>query len=127
MNYFRHSIVARIFCLLMAMHMLNICVDMPDPKPDSEPEDLTVNDMESVVELVLEQGLDIENAIAEHDEADDTDAMNFEMCKDFKFYQNPLNINFDRAIILIAINQTPYINNSLISFIKEINPPPPKV
>ncbi|MEO6304327.1 MAG: hypothetical protein ABIP51_14270 [Bacteroidia bacterium] len=99
---------------------------MPDANPDSIPEDLTINDQESVVEIVLEQVLDIDNAIAEHDEADDTDAMNFEMCKDFKFYQNPLDINFDRAIILIAINQTPYINNSLISFIKEINPPPPK-
>jgi hypothetical protein len=45
-------------------------VDTPDPQPENVPEDLTYNDMESVVEIVLEQVLDINNAIAEKDDTD---------------------------------------------------------
>jgi hypothetical protein len=110
----------------MAFHMLNVCVDMPDAAPDYVPEDLTVNDIETVVELVLEKALDIDNAIEEQDEADDTNALNFEMCKDFKFYNSPLKVNFRRTAVAYNKTETPYIAPSLKSFIKEIIPPPPK-
>lgn len=107
--------------------MLNVCVDMPDAAPDYIPEDLTVNDQESLVEMVLEKGLDIENAIEEHDEPDDSNAQNFEMSKDFKIYNTPLKVSFKRIAAIHDAGPTPFIMLSLSSFIKEITPPPPKV
>lgn len=66
----RNSRTFRLFWFLLAVHFLNISVDSEDIRPDYTAEDLSINDQESVVEIVLEQFLDIENAIAEHDESD---------------------------------------------------------
>jgi hypothetical protein len=110
----------------MAVHMLNICVDMPDAAPDYVPEDLTVNDQESLVEMVLEKGLDIENAIEEHDEADDTNSQNFEMCKDIKFHSVRTELaSFERPYNIVFLD-TPYKMDYSFLYFKEINPPPPK-
>ena len=66
----RDSRKLRIFWLLLAVHFLNISVDSQDIRPDYTAEDLSINDQESVMEIVLEQVLEIENAVPEHDESD---------------------------------------------------------
>lgn len=66
----RNSRTLKLFWLLLSIHFLNISVDSQDIRPDYVAEDLSINDQESVVEIVLEQFLHIENAIAEHDESD---------------------------------------------------------
>lgn len=88
MNFFRNHIVSKIFCFVFAMHIFNICIDTPDAQPDWMPEDLSVNDIESVVEFILEDVLKINNAIAEHDEADNQDGNTLEMKKANFFFQN---------------------------------------
>jgi len=114
------------FCLFMAFHLFNTSADMPDAAPDSQPEDLTINDMESVLEIVLEKGLNIENAIAEHDEADDTNTQNFEICKDIKFQPYKIALlNFNRPFKYIFLD-TPYKIDYSYLYYKEINPPPPQ-
>ncbi len=57
-------------CLLMALHLLNCCVDAPDPTPVNSPENLAYNDVESVWELLTEGGLQLADAVPEHDEPD---------------------------------------------------------
>ena len=110
----------------MALHIFNISVDTPDAQPESVPEDLSINDMESVVEIVLEKGLGIDNAIAEHDEPDESDAQNFEMSKEFKVCPSSnftAIVNFETTIINI---RSPYKEPHYSTFVHEINPPPPK-
>ncbi|WP_051359997.1 hypothetical protein [Adhaeribacter aquaticus] len=58
---------------VLALHILNLSIDAPDFDPDSVPENLEFNDIESLVELVLEKALGFENAVAEQDELDDPD------------------------------------------------------
>ena len=53
----------------MALYLLNICVDSPDFHKNT-PENLTINDQESLIELVVEQVLDLGNIIPEQDDAD---------------------------------------------------------
>ena len=86
MQAFRQHIIFRLFWLFMAVHIFNCSVDTPDAKPDYVPEDLTYNDMESVVEIVLENVLDIKDAIAEHDENDTEEGNSFNIKKDFSFH-----------------------------------------
>lgn len=126
MKFFRNHIISRVFCLLMALHILNICVDTPDAQPESVPEDLTINDMESIVEIVLEKGFGIDNAISEHDEPDENDAGNFEMMKDFKLYSCSTAINFLNPATIVPKALIPYDDFYCSSFINEISPPPPK-
>lgn len=54
----------------MALYLLNISVDPADPNPDHIPEDLSFNDQESIVELVVEKVLGFEDAIKEYDDHD---------------------------------------------------------
>lgn len=54
----------------MAIYVLNCSVDMPDEHADHVPEDLQINDQESIVELILEVGLGMEDAIPEQEDAD---------------------------------------------------------
>ncbi len=100
---------------------------MPDAQPDYVAEDLTFNDQESFVELVLEKVLGIDNAIEEHDEADETNSQNFELSKDFKLYNQPAqNIIFNRETpVLISV---PFYKESFpADYITEIPPRPPQV
>lgn len=65
----------RIFCLLMALHVLNFSVDPPDTHlyvtlSGEVKEDLSVNEMESIAEWTLEHLLNLTNAVPEHDDAD---------------------------------------------------------
>ena len=73
MKFFRSNIISRIFCILMAIHIFNLSVDTKDVAPDCIAEDLSINDQETVVEIVLEKVLGIDNAIAEQDEPDQED------------------------------------------------------
>lgn len=52
--------------------MFNLSIDAPDRETPGQPEDLSINDIESIVELVAEQLLGIENFLPEHDESDDS-------------------------------------------------------
>jgi hypothetical protein len=125
MNFFRNHIIFRIFCFALAMHILNISVDMPDGNPDSVPEDLTINDQESMVELVLEKCVGIENAIAEHDEADDEER-DFEMTKEFKVYSNTYEkIIFFRTYTEFD-NTVPYTHTYISQYVNDITHPPPQ-
>jgi hypothetical protein len=54
----------------MGLYLLNISVDKADPEPEYIPEDLSFNDQESIVEIVVEKVLGFENAIKEYDDHD---------------------------------------------------------
>jgi hypothetical protein len=57
----------------MAVHIFNLSVDTKDAAPDSIAEDLSFNDQETILELLLEKVIGIDNAIAEQDEPDQED------------------------------------------------------
>lgn len=54
----------------MGLYLLNISVDSADPNPEHIPEDLSINDQESIIEIVLEKVLGYEDAIKEYDDID---------------------------------------------------------
>lgn len=54
----------------MGLYLLNISVDTADPNPEHIPEDLSINDQESIVEFVVEKVLGFEDVIKEYDDHD---------------------------------------------------------
>ncbi|MBC8109790.1 MAG: hypothetical protein H7Y04_01880 [Verrucomicrobia bacterium] len=83
-------------CFVLAMLVLNVSVDPIDGDFILDgvvqiTEDLSINEMESIAEWVLEEGLNIENAIPEQDETDNEDT--FQKALDFVF-QNLYEFNF---------------------------------
>lgn len=69
--------ISRLIAFLLAMHVLNISIDTADPFHQQQKEDLSVNDIESIAELMLESVFDVTNAIAEHDEPEQEETSNF--------------------------------------------------
>jgi hypothetical protein len=128
MKIIREHIAFRLLWLVLALHIFNCSVDTPDLQPDSVPEDLSYNDMESVVEIVLEQVLDINNAIAEHDE-NDTDegsgGLTIKKGVDFSYYESYFTVSFSNTVRTICKDFN-YIDGFTSQFHPELTPPPPK-
>ena len=128
MKLIREHIAFRAFWFVMALHIFNCSVDTPDPQPESVPEDLSYNDMESVVEIVLEQIFNINNAIAEHEDNDTDDSSGGLVIKkgiDFSYYDNNIKVSFSNAVATIC-NYINYRDNFYSLFHPETVPPPPK-
>jgi hypothetical protein len=74
---------SRIICFLFAVHLFNFSIDPKDVQDDFVPEDLTINDIESITEFIAETVFGWENAFEEHDEPDPDDGGSLDFCKIF--------------------------------------------
>lgn len=66
----RYGKLSRLFCLVLSLHILNCSIDPRDPEPSFVPEDLSINEIESIAEFFAEVVFEFTDAIPEHDEAD---------------------------------------------------------
>jgi hypothetical protein len=127
MRIFRQHKAIRIFNIFLALYFLNVSIDAPDPNPIGVPDDLSINDMESIVEIVLEKILNINNAVPEHDEQNNPDTF-FHQIKKFSLFIpiviEPLT-NTEEASerVVVSLLPAPYYSNEY----SEILSPPPKV
>lgn len=69
-NKIRNTTLIRLTCGLLGLYLLNISVDTKDLYPEHISEDLSINDQESLIELVIEKVLGFENAFKEYDDND---------------------------------------------------------
>lgn len=67
---FRNSKTLSLLWGIMAFYLLNISVDTRDFQNNAIPEDLSFNDQESIVELLVERVLGYEDAFIEYDDLD---------------------------------------------------------
>jgi hypothetical protein len=127
MQKFKQHIIFRLLWLFMAVNIFNCSVDTPDTQLDYIAEDLTFNDMESVVEIVLEQVFDLTDAIAENDENDTDDEVGFETNESIEFFYQDNSIHVPKPKIAyftaISIN---HVGQFSTQFNANIVPPPPK-
>jgi hypothetical protein len=90
MKVFRNQLFLRFFWFGVALHLFNCAIDAPDLRPDRLPEDLSFNDMECLAEVLLEQVLGIDNALAEYDEHDTEGAGSQQEISPLHFFCQPL-------------------------------------
>lgn len=112
----------------MAVHIINFSIDSPDALPESTPEDLRINDIESISELVIERILGFDNFVAEHDEQDSEQGLSFELEKIILFSQ-PTICSSANSFIASAnyLSRIPIFNENLNSqFLPRIISPPPR-
>lgn len=125
MNRLRNNHLTRFLWILLAFQIFNASIDMPDGHSDSIAEDLSINDQETFIELLVEKILGYDHAIEEHDEQDD-DTKDFEMTKSFNFYFHQLHSIQFNSHGTDLLHNTPAKNRPLPEYFSEINPPPPK-
>lgn len=130
MEFINKHFVLRFFCFLMALHTLNLSVDAPDPQANHLHlrEDLSLNQMESVLEVIFEQILGFEDAFPENEEDDSGQALIAKINLQAVYYQQYISIALlfspsDKANLHENfLYQSPYSEE----FHPEIIPPPPK-
>jgi hypothetical protein len=111
----------------MALLILNCSADSPDYYLDYLPEDLSYSDRESILEIILEDALDIENAMPEYDDfdSDDGSVLNgkkgIDFCIPFK-----LPLSSGQHLLDDSGKLVTYLEVYSIQFHPEILPPPPK-
>lgn len=125
MKLLREHIFFRVLWFVLALQILNFSVDTPDAQPDNIREDLSINDMESVVEIILEQVLDIDNAIPEHDESDnDNGKINLKTAIDF--FISKFSVELADISCSLLNKPSQYKENFYKRFNPELNSPPPE-
>lgn len=116
----------RIFWGLIALYMLNICVDSPDLFPN-QPENLNINDQESVIELVVEQVLDLGDVIPEYDDNDTEEHTSSKTSVNLDhFIVDKASIAFQQNLSLLKNQNTLFALANFRNLSLEVDAPPPK-
>lgn len=69
----RNSAVAKLLWVMMGLYILNLSADTADPESQHIAEDLSINDQESMVEVLVETVLGFEDTFDEFDDPDGED------------------------------------------------------
>jgi hypothetical protein len=69
----RNSRFTNVFWGIFSLYLFNLSADNPDATSRYQKEDLSINDQESMVEVVLEQIMGFEDALEEYEDPDGDD------------------------------------------------------
>lgn len=130
----RHTWFHRIYCLLMAFYVINVSIDAPDgyvtPNTKGEyHEDLSVNEIESIGELILEHWFDLHDAVPEHDEPEEDEGTN-QLTKLFFDWSVPapsVCYQFFRTEGYVSVTYLPYVTSCYFFSPAKVNTPPPQL
>lgn len=128
LQFIRNIKGLRFFCAFIALYLLNCSVDSQDLTPSNVRENLTINDQESIIELVVEKVLGFEHAIPENEDTDEDNASHFKKTISITFYVLPhtsLKIN-----TIHRLNELIFFGFKIKNFSQplfEIHSPPPEV
>ncbi len=110
----------------MGFYLLNISVDAADPNPEHIPEDLSINDQESIVEIVIEQILGYEDTFKEYDDHDPEDHNKKNTVKIDIFTQYALHSIINQSFIKTTKSGFPDRSTYLTDGFHQLDAPPPK-
>ncbi|MCC4213062.1 hypothetical protein [Leeuwenhoekiella parthenopeia] len=111
----------------MGLYLLNISVDPIDPNPEHIAEDLSINDQESIIEIVFEKVLGYEDAIKEYDDHDTEDHTKKAHVKIDLTTHSVLHNNLNKSFIDTAKKKFPNYTVNLKNGFQKLDIPPPKI
>lgn len=126
MNSTFSHIIHKIIAILLALNVLNNCVDSVDPISQGMMEDLSYNDIESVAELIAEIIFVFDNASIELEDNDaENDGANLK--EEIEYHiQHKYHPTKPHSIIVIEQCITKIPDAYSQQYHPEITPPPPK-
>ncbi len=123
----RNSAYTRVFWGLMGVYLLNISVDTADPNPAYISEDLSINDQESIIEIIVEQVLGHEDVFEEFDDTDTEDHNKKTNIKIDLTNHNLAEIQLNIHSIDSTKQNFPDKSNFLANGFNKLDIPPPKI
>lgn len=113
----------------LALLIFNLSIDVKDNTRFSLPEDLSFNDQESVIELIVEQWFGVENAFIEYDEPDQEDGGSIDFHKITLHIHQDIKVSIPILSLFLYSNRKSlylHLNNFAKSLYLDIIAPPPK-
>lgn len=126
-RYLNNRVFNKVIWGLMSIYLLNLSVDTSDALPNHFPEDLTINDQESIIEIIVEQILGFENAIKEYDDVDNEEHNQKTNIKLEIFDQKPNNYSITHPYIKESKEKFNDLKSHLTFGFHQLETPPPKV
>ena len=127
LNLIRQNKKLRFFCALMALYLLNCSVDTNDFNSNFDVENLSVNDQESIIELVVEKVLGYQNAIPEIDDCDSDNHTILKKIVGLDFFTIPFfNININKEGCKFKTKTICFSSLFPLKTYLEIHSPPPE-
>ena len=123
----RNSVFTKILWGLMGLYLLSISVDTADPNPEHIPEDLSINDQESIIEIVVEKILGYENAIEEYDDNDTEEHNKNTNVKIDLTNHYTTEIDLHKESRITIRQNFPDLNTFLANGFQKLDIPPPKI
>lgn len=114
----------------MAIHIINVSIDAPDgyslrSVQSEQQEDLSVNEIESLGELILEEWLGITDAVPEHSDTED-DFEDIKIEQDYFFYPAFTLVFAPLSWQLPIQSALRKPATRMLKLVQEITPPPPQ-
>lgn len=104
----RLSILKNVLCWLMAVQFLNLSVDTRDMNAFNQHEDLSINDQESLIELIVEKVFGWEQTFKEADDADHE--KNIKPVVEKVFFYCSTKFTIEKSIFIIDQNTAPFVH-----------------
>ena len=123
----RNSLFVKALWGLMGVYLLNISVDTADPAAEFMHEDLSINDQESIVEIIVEQVLGYEDAFREYDDNDTDEHQKTNNLKIELISQCPVDSEINQSMIRTKKQKSPDYCTFLTNGFYKLDIPPPKV
>ncbi len=122
----RNSVCARVLWGVLLLHLINISVNVSNINQPFIPEDLTINNQESIIEIVVEQVLGYEDAFKEYDDNDSEDHTKKTNIKPDIIAYSTIPTDISRKFFNGLNQKFPGYNNGFLrnGFLKLDNPPP---
>lgn len=112
---------------MITLQIINCSVDPIDPSPDYVPEDLSINEMETITEIIAEEVLDIEDCFPEQDDHDNPDKTSFEVVKLVTTILSIESIKSPKYDIKLRKLRPSHYRHYAHQCSPEIDAPPPKL
>ena len=122
----RNNLFINLLWGVMGLYLLNISVDTPDQEPEHIPEDLTINDQESIVEIIIEQVLGYEDAIKEYDDDEPEDCNTKTNIKIDLINRYSIDNTIKQLFVFTSKQHFPNSNCYLAKGFQKLDIPPPK-
>ena len=128
MKFWRNLHLVRLWTIVLAFTIFNCSIDSPDHTPFNTSEDLSYNDMESVLELVVEKVFCFDNIFIEYDDNDEGDGGQFSFKKGIDLFTPQSFYPFQFADVDTSpIKHEGFKESYSSQFHPELIPPPPKI
>lgn len=124
----RHTKIKTYLWGFMAFYLLNISVDTPYLFQNKQPANLTFNDQESIIEVLCEKVLGLEDAIPENEDADTEQKKTFKKGYTIDKFVVPFSENNTKlSLTYFRKNAIFQDQTTLKKTYLEIHSPPPEV